>query len=63
MRSIFYGRHDGAYPKPTNIENLPKLSWKDLHFSPTVNVDDTWRPVKKYITRKRNKFIMKNTTL
>ena len=38
-------------------------------FSQTVNVDDTWTPVKKYITdvmkvdTERKKFIKKNTTL
>ena len=38
-------------------------------FSPTVNVDDTWTPFKKYITdamkvdTEKEKFIMKSMTL
>ena len=65
--------------KTVLIQNLILKSYRNSFeriyiFSPTVNVDDTWTPVKKYIyiyisdimkvdTENRNQCIMKNTTL
>ena len=49
MCCFFSGWHI-CFSTKSNTEDIPWFISKDIHFSRSVHVDDTWTAVKKYIT-------------